>query len=86
MSAFPPSSEKNQGSLRHLSMMAHESNPISGPNIERLGSIASVVDGLGQAVVLTTPDGRILHISRAAEQTIGYSSSELVGRSLEDLS
>ena len=67
-------------------MMAHENSPDSGPNIERLGSIASAVDSLGQAVVLTTPDGRILHVSRAAEQTIGYSGPELAGRLLKDLS
>ena len=65
--------------------MAYENSPVSGANIDKLGSIASAVDGLGQAVVLTTPDGRIVHVSRAGEQTLGYSGSELVGRPLQDL-
>ncbi|MCH8064011.1 MAG: PAS domain S-box protein, partial [Chloroflexi bacterium] len=72
-------------SLRHLSKLARDNGPDGGADIEKLGSIALTVDGLGQAVVLTTPDGRIVHVSRAAEQTVGYSGSELVGRSLQEL-
>ncbi len=75
MKQFSPSSKENQGSLRHLSKLTDDENLDVGANIEKLGSIALIVDGLGQAVILTTPDGRIVHVSRAAEQTVGYSSS-----------
>lgn len=81
-----PGSREDQGSLRHLSKLSRDDGPGDGASIEKLGSIALIVDGLGQAVIITTPDGRIVHVSRAAEQTLGYTGSDLVGRFIQELS
>ena len=86
MKRLSPGSREDQGSLRHLSKLSRDSGPGGGAGIEKLGSIALIVDGLGQAVILTTPDGRIVHVSRAAEQTVGYAGSDLVGRFIQELS
>ena len=86
MNKSSSSSRDKKGSLRHLGKLAPNNGRDSGTNIEKLVNIALIVDGLGQAVVLTTPDGRIAHVSRAAEQTMGYSGSDLIGRFLQDLS
>ena len=86
MKQLSPGSREDQGSLRHLSKLSRDDGPGGGASTEKLGSIALIVDGLGQAVILTTPDGRIVHVSRAAEQTVGYTGSDLVGRFIQELS
>ena len=86
MNRHDSKSSESQSDLRRLSNLAHDSSPDSRANIAMLESIVSVFDGLGQAVVVTKPDGRIVHVSRAAEQTTGYSGPELAGRFLKDLS
>jgi protein-histidine pros-kinase len=50
---------------------------ISGPS----GTVASQ----DNAVVVTAPDGKILHWNKGAEKLFGYSSQEAAGKSLTDL-
>ena len=44
-----------------------------------------LVEETPDALIATSPDGKVLHWNRGAETTFGYSSAEAVGRSLNDL-
>ncbi len=44
-----------------------------------------LVDETPDAMIATSPDGQVLFWNRGAEATFGYSTSEAVGRSLNDL-
>src|SRR2546422_4753727 len=44
-----------------------------------------LVEETPDALIATSPDGKVLHWNRGAETTFGYSNAEAVGRSLNDL-
>lgn len=52
---------------------------------ETVGQIVATLTGLGDAVVVTALDGRIVLWSAAAESLLGWRASDVVGRSLIDL-
>src|SRR5258706_373863 len=46
---------------------------------------ATILDAVGEAVVATTPDGRIVYINSAAERLFGWRAIEVIGRSHQDV-
>ncbi len=44
-----------------------------------------LVEETPDALIATSPDGKVLHWNRGAETTFGYASAEAVGRSLDEL-
>src|SRR5690242_20559097 len=47
--------------------------------------VAAVLDTVASLVVVLDAEGRILRFNRACEQTTGYSSDEVLGKSVFDL-
>ena len=54
-------------------------------NEEELHFQASVLEAVGQSVIATDLEGKVLYWNRAAEEIYGWSSEEALGRSLRDL-
>jgi diguanylate cyclase (GGDEF)-like protein/PAS domain S-box-containing protein len=54
-------------------------------NEEELHFQASVLEAVGQSVIATDLEGKVLYWNRAAEEIYGWSSEEALGRSLGDL-
>jgi PAS domain S-box-containing protein len=54
-------------------------------NEEELHFQASVLEAVGQPVIATDLEGKVLYWNRAAEEIYGWSSEEALGRSLRDL-
>ncbi|MEW6279783.1 MAG: PAS domain S-box protein, partial [Candidatus Eremiobacterota bacterium] len=46
---------------------------------------ALILEELPDALIVTTPEGRILHWSPGAATTFGYSAAEALDQCLEDL-
>ena len=53
--------------------------------VEQLRFQASVLGAVGQPVIVTDLEGKVLYWNRAAEEIYGWSSEEALGRSLGDL-
>lgn len=45
----------------------------------------AIVGGLPEAVVVSTPEGEIVHVNPASERLFGYAAAEVVGRSITAL-
>src|SRR5215208_3037880 len=54
-------------------------------NEEELHFQASVLEAVGQSVIATDLEGKVLYWNRAAEEIYGWASEEALGRSLRDL-
>jgi diguanylate cyclase (GGDEF)-like protein/PAS domain S-box-containing protein len=65
-------------SLREVHMVAGEKD-------EQLRFQARLLDAVGQSVIATDLEGKVLYWNRAAEEIYGWSSEEALGRSLRDL-
>jgi diguanylate cyclase (GGDEF)-like protein/PAS domain S-box-containing protein len=53
--------------------------------VEQLRFQASVLEAVGQPVIATDLEGKVLYWNRAAEETYGWSSEEALGRRARDL-
>jgi diguanylate cyclase (GGDEF)-like protein/PAS domain S-box-containing protein len=53
--------------------------------VEQLRFQASVLEAMGQPVIATDLEGKVLYWNRAAEETYGWSSGEALGRRSRDL-
>ena len=53
--------------------------------VEQLRFQASVLEAMGQPVIATDLEGKVLYWNRAAEETYGWSSGEALGRKSRDL-
>lgn len=49
------------------------------------GFFHALVDGLPEAIIVSTPDGDIVYVNPALEELLGYSSSDLVGKAISTL-
>ena len=58
---------------------------MAGNKDEQLRFQARLLDAVGQAVIATDLEGRILYWNRAAEEIYGWSSEEALGRRLRNL-
>jgi diguanylate cyclase (GGDEF)-like protein/PAS domain S-box-containing protein len=58
---------------------------VAGKNEEQLHFQARLLDAVGQAVIATDLEGKVLYWNRAAEGIYGWSSEEVLGRRLGDL-
>jgi PAS domain S-box-containing protein len=52
---------------------------------EERNVVSAILHTVGALVVVLDPEGRIIRINRACEQTSGYESGEVVGRTIWDL-
>jgi diguanylate cyclase (GGDEF)-like protein/PAS domain S-box-containing protein len=64
---------------------AEESHILAGQEEEQLRFQARLLDAVGQSVIATDIEGKVLYWNRAAEDLYGYSSEEALGRRLRDL-
>jgi diguanylate cyclase (GGDEF)-like protein/PAS domain S-box-containing protein len=62
-----------------------EVHVVSGKKDEQLRFQARLLDAVGQSVIATDLEGKVLYWNRAAEEIYGWSSEEALGRSLRDL-
>jgi diguanylate cyclase (GGDEF)-like protein/PAS domain S-box-containing protein len=58
---------------------------VAGKNEEQLRFQARLLDAVGQAVIATDLEEKVLYWNRAAEEIYGWSSEEVLGRRLKDL-
>jgi diguanylate cyclase (GGDEF)-like protein/PAS domain S-box-containing protein len=58
---------------------------VAGKKDEQLRFQARLLDAVGQSVIATDLEGKVLYWNRAAEEIFGWSSEEALGRSLRDL-
>jgi PAS domain S-box-containing protein len=58
---------------------------VAGKKDEQLRFQARLLDAVGQSVIATDLEGKVLYWNRAAEEIYGWSSEEALGRSLRDL-
>jgi diguanylate cyclase (GGDEF)-like protein/PAS domain S-box-containing protein len=58
---------------------------VAEQEVEQLRFQASVLGAVGQPVIATDLEGKVLYWNRAAEETYGWSSEEALGRSSRDL-
>jgi diguanylate cyclase (GGDEF)-like protein/PAS domain S-box-containing protein len=58
---------------------------VAGKKDEQLRFQAMLLDAVGQSVIATDLEGKVLYWNRAAEEIFGWSSEEALGRSLRDL-
>ncbi|MEQ9145880.1 MAG: PAS domain S-box protein [Parvibaculaceae bacterium] len=49
------------------------------------GFFRALVDGLPEAIIVSTPDGEIVYVNPALEELLGYSSSDLAGKAISTL-
>ena len=49
------------------------------------GFHASLLDAVGQAVIATDPQGKVIYWNRAAQELYGWSASEVMGRSIVEV-
>jgi PAS domain S-box-containing protein len=52
---------------------------------ERICFQARLVDAVGQAVIATDPQGKVIYWNRAAEELCGWSEEETIGRSIMEV-
>src|ERR687890_2678289 len=62
-----------------------EGHFVAGKNEEQLRFQARLLDAVGQSVIATDLEGKVIYWNSAAEDLYGYSSEEALGRSLRDL-
>jgi diguanylate cyclase (GGDEF)-like protein/PAS domain S-box-containing protein len=62
-----------------------EEHVVAEQEVEQLRFQARVLGAVGQPVIATDLEGKVLYWNRAAEETYGWSSEEALGRSLRDL-
>jgi diguanylate cyclase (GGDEF)-like protein/PAS domain S-box-containing protein len=62
-----------------------EVHVVAEQEVEQLRFQASVLEAVGQPVIATDLEGKVLYWNRAAEEIYGWSSEEALGRSLRDL-
>jgi diguanylate cyclase (GGDEF)-like protein/PAS domain S-box-containing protein len=62
-----------------------EEHVVAEQEVEQLRFQASVLGAVGQPVIATDLEGKVLYWNRAAEETYGWSSEEALGRSSRDL-
>jgi diguanylate cyclase (GGDEF)-like protein/PAS domain S-box-containing protein len=62
-----------------------EVHVVAEQEVEQLRFQASVLGAVGQPVIATDLEGKVLYWNTAAEETYGWSSEEALGRSLRDL-
>src|SRR5215208_7757486 len=58
---------------------------VAGKEEEQLRFQARLLDAVGQSVIATDLEGKVLYWNRAAQDLYGYSSEEALGRKLRDL-
>src|SRR5687768_1932473 len=58
---------------------------VAGKKDEQLRFQARLLEAVGQSVIATDLEGKVLYWNRAAEEIFGWSSEEALGRSLRDL-
>ena len=58
---------------------------VAGEKDEQLRFQARLLDAVGQSVIATDLEGKVLYWNRAAEEIYGWSSEEALGRRLRDL-
>ena len=58
---------------------------VAEQEVEQLRFQASVLEAVGQPVIATDLEGKVLYWNRAAEETYGWSSGEALGRRSRDL-
>jgi diguanylate cyclase (GGDEF)-like protein/PAS domain S-box-containing protein len=58
---------------------------VAEQELEQLRFQASVLEAMGQPVIATDLEGKVLYWNRAAEETYGWSSEEALGRRSRDL-
>jgi diguanylate cyclase (GGDEF)-like protein/PAS domain S-box-containing protein len=58
---------------------------VTEQELEQLRFQASVLEAMGQPVIATDLEGKVLYWNRAAEETYGWSSEEALGRRSRDL-
>ena len=58
---------------------------VAGKKDEQLRFQARLLDAVGQSVIATDLEGKVLYWNRAAEEIYGWSSEEALGRRLRDL-
>ncbi|WP_119069023.1 EAL domain-containing protein [Rubrobacter indicoceani] len=51
---------------------------------ESEGRLKKLVDGMADALIVSTPEGRVLDVNRQAELSLGYTRAEMIGGSLCD--
>ena len=79
-----PATTANGGG-RFLFCRLVEVHVVAEQEVEQLRFQASVLGAVGQPVIATDLEGKVLYWNRAAEETYGWSSEEALGRSLKDL-
>jgi diguanylate cyclase (GGDEF)-like protein/PAS domain S-box-containing protein len=62
-----------------------EVHVVAEQEVEQLRFQASVLEAVGQPVIATDLEGKVLYWNRAAEETYGWSSEEALGRRSRDL-
>jgi diguanylate cyclase (GGDEF)-like protein/PAS domain S-box-containing protein len=58
---------------------------VAGKKDEQLRFQASLLDVVGQSVIATDLEGKVIHWNRGAQELYGWSSEEALGRNLRDL-
>ena len=58
---------------------------MAGKEEEQLRFQARLLDAVGQSIIATDLEGKVLYWNRAAEVLYGYSAEEALGRNLRDL-
>ena len=62
-----------------------ESNPEHDSYHQLLHMQAQILEAVEQAIIVTDVDGRILYWNRAAEHLYGWQATEVIGRSILDV-
>ncbi|MGL4543655.1 MAG: PAS domain S-box protein, partial [Polymorphobacter sp.] len=65
-----------------MSIPASDTGSDARNDAQQAGFHATVLDGLPEAVIVATPDGRITFINVAAETLLGYDAADVVGASV----
>jgi diguanylate cyclase (GGDEF)-like protein/PAS domain S-box-containing protein len=81
-----PSTGAHTGSVRFgLVLFPTEVHRMAEEKEEQLRFQARLLDAVGQSVIATDLEGKVIYWNSAAEDLYGYSSEEALGRSLRDL-
>ena len=81
--ALPATTRKQWWPVLFCSSM--EVHMVAGKKDEQLRFQARLLDAVGQSVIATDLEGKVLYWNRAAEEIYGWSSEEALGRRLRDL-
>jgi diguanylate cyclase (GGDEF)-like protein/PAS domain S-box-containing protein len=62
-----------------------EAHIVASKKEEQLRFQAKLLDAVGQSVIATDPEGKVLYWNRGAQELYGWSAGEALGRNLRDL-